>query len=96
MKKGNKTWHTGTWKKKIQTVANGQAKEDAGNIEVQACVRYILDKREINTISISPPVKSVIFPPLRRILSTISMRQLLSFLLVSNDHIMIILILGPG
>ena len=60
--KGNKICQTGTWKKNIQTIANGKAKADAGNIEVQARARYILDKREINTRSIAPPVKDVSFP----------------------------------
>ena len=44
--KGNKTWYTGTWKKNRQIIANGKAKAAAGNIEVQACARYIIDKRE--------------------------------------------------
>ena len=60
---GNKTCNTGTWKKKLQTIANDKAKADAGNIEVQARARYIIDKREINTRAIASPVKGVSFPP---------------------------------
>ena len=59
--KGNKTWHTGTWKKNLQTIANGKAKTASGNIEVQARVSYIIYRREINTRSIAPPVKGVSF-----------------------------------
>ena len=61
--KGNKICQTGTWKKNIQTIANGKAKESAGNIEVQDCARYIIDKIERNTIAIASTVKGVsVFP----------------------------------
>ena len=43
--KGNNTWHTGTWKKKLQAIANEKSNSYAGNIEIQDCARYILDKR---------------------------------------------------
>ena len=39
--------------------------------------------------------KVLLFPPLRSILTTISMRQLLSFLMVSHYHYMRIFVLGP-
>ena len=32
MNKGNKTCHTGTWKKKLRIITNGKSKADAGNI----------------------------------------------------------------
>ena len=41
--KGNKTCHTGTWKKKLQTISNDKAKAAAGNMDNQAHARYILD-----------------------------------------------------
>ena len=94
--KGNNTWHTGTWRKKLQTISNGKSKSAAGNIEDQAHSRYIIYKKESNTIAIVPPVEGVSFLPLRRILSTISMRQLVSFLLVYHYNSMGILMLRPG
>ena len=32
--KGNTIWHTGTWKKKLQTITNDKAKVSADNIKV--------------------------------------------------------------
>ena len=94
--KGNKTWHTDTCNKKLQTIATDKAKESSGNIKFQASARYIIDKREINKRSIAHPVKGVGLSSFRRILSTISMRQWLSYLPVYHYHYIIILMLGPG
>ena len=86
--KGNKIWHTGTWNKKLQTLANGTSKASSGNIEVQASARYILNNIEINTRSIAPPVKGVSFEG--DIIHHIHEE------IVIHYHSMRICILGPG
>ena len=86
--KGNKIWHTGTWNKKLQTLANGTSKASSGNIEVQASARYILNNIEINTRSIAPPVKGVSFE--EDIIHHIHEE------IVIHYHSMRICILGPG
>ena len=42
-------------------IANGKANVSSDNVKVQDRAVYSLDKREINTGSIEPPVKGVSF-----------------------------------
>ena len=63
MNKGNKTWHTGTWSKKLKTLADGKSKDCLGNITVQARAQYILARRNNFSGPVAPPVKCMVFFP---------------------------------
>ena len=45
--KGNKSWHTGVWKRKLESIACGTAKGAAGDIVVQTRAKHILSKRNL-------------------------------------------------
>ena len=61
MNKGNKTWHTGTWSKKLKTLADGKSKDCIDNITVQARAQYILARRNNFSGPVAPPVKCMGF-----------------------------------
>ena len=69
MNKGNKSWHTGTWNKKLKTLADGKNKASIGNVTVRARCRYILDHRDRNVGPLTRPVKGIGFFPFEEDLS---------------------------
>ena len=66
MNRGNKTWHTGTWSKKLKTLADGKVKLGIGNITVCARAKYILSRRNNFSGPVGPPVKGMAFFPFKK------------------------------
>ena len=65
--RGNKTWHTGTWSKKLKSLADEKVKLGIGNITVRTRAKYILSRRNNFSGLVGPPVKGMAFSHLRKI-----------------------------
>ena len=61
--RGNKTWNTGVWNKKLLTLSNGNVKEAIGNVLVVTRAKYMLFRRENGgpNVKLSKPGKGMGF-----------------------------------